>query len=207
MWNEILHRSWLRLELYYHFNDSQNVLNVLKQAYAESQRAYHTLQHINECLFHFEQVQDLLEDARAVELALWFHDAVYNPKASDNEACSATLFQDLLKDDLSTALLAKISQWIIATKQHFPSSDQDLNLLLDIDLAILGATSKRFIEYQQQIQCEYDWVDSEIYQHKRKQVLTHFFLQQPLYQTTFFQDHFELQAKQNLTLALAGNLK
>ena len=55
----------------------------------------HTLQHISECLSHFEQVQDLLEDARAVELALWFHDAVYNPKASDNEACSATLFQDL----------------------------------------------------------------------------------------------------------------
>ncbi len=74
-------------------------------------------------------------------------------------------------------------------------------------MAILGATSKRFIEYQQQIQCEYHWVDSEIYQHKHKQVLTHFFLQQPLYQTTFFQDHFEFQAKQNLTLALAGNLK
>ncbi len=44
----------------------------------------------------------------------------------------------------------------------------------------------------------YVWVEPELYAVKRKEVLQHFYQTQPLYQTEYFQQNFELQAKQNL---------
>ncbi len=70
--------------------------------------------------------------------------------------------------------------------------------MLDIDLAILGASSARFFEYEIQIQHEYSWVDFSTYRSKRAQILNEFYQQTPLYQTHFFQDKLEQQAKQNL---------
>jgi len=61
----------------------------LTQAYAESQRHYHNQQHIAECLAEFDAARHLAQQPVALELALWFHDAVYDPKAGDNEEQSA----------------------------------------------------------------------------------------------------------------------
>lgn len=62
--------------------------------------------------------------------------------------------------------------------------------MLDIDLAILAATPERFIQYEQQIQQEYSWVDPEVYSIKRKEVLMNFYQSEPLYQTAYFQKEF-----------------
>ena len=61
----------------------------LTARYAEPHRHYHTAQHINECLAHFDRARSLCEHAPEVELALWFHDAIYEPRAKDNEKKSA----------------------------------------------------------------------------------------------------------------------
>ena len=139
-----------------------------------------------------------LHDANAVVLALWFHDVIYDPQAKDNELQSAELFEQYLAQDLSIDIVQKIKRWIIATQKHERSDDHDLQFLLDIDLAILAASPERFDEYEQQIQQEYAWVDSDIYSIKRKEVLVHFYQTELLYQTEYFQKHFEQKAKQNL---------
>lgn len=177
---------------------SQSLLNRLTKAYTEQQRAYHTIQHIVECLDHFQKVQLDLNDPVAVETAIWFHDIVYDPKALDNELQSAELMKRFCQDILSSEQIEKVYDWIIATQKHFPSDDHDLNTLLDIDLAILGSSAKRFAEYEQQIQFEYAWVDFDIYQVKRKQVLQQFEQMNPIFQTRYFYEAFEKQAKQNL---------
>ena len=174
----------------------------LAQAYLEPQRHYHTVQHIVECLDLFHQVKAQLSDPFAVELAIWFHDVVYNPKASDNEAQSAVFMQQCCHDFVPVAVLEKIAAWIEATQQHQPSTDTDLNFLLDIDLAILASSPSRFAEYETQIQQEYHWVEAIVYKEKRAAVLRYFYAMQPLYQTAYFQEKYELQAKQNLSLSL-----
>ena len=176
---------WLRFssQLSIEQDVSQTLLNTLITAYKEPQRAYHTVQHIAECLAHFQNIQSSLNDSIAVETAIWFHDAVYDPKASDNELQSAELMKSVCNEFLSEQQIEKVYQWIIATQKHQPSDDHDLNSLLDIDLAILGSNAERFAEYQQQIQFEYAWVESDVYKVKRKQVLQQFEQMNPIYQT------------------------
>jgi len=182
-----LKHVWFELHQYYNFSEPQKIYDELIAAYSEKQRAYHTVQHLYECLSLMEAVQYELNDPYAVALALWFHDVIYDPQAPDNELKSAELFEQLMAQDLSFDTLKKIKRWILATQ-----------FLLDIDLAILAATPERFIQYEQQIQQEYSWVDPEVYAIKRKEVLMHFYQSEPLYQTVYFQKNFELNAKDNL---------
>ena len=138
----------------------------------------------------------------SVELAIWFHDVIYNPQAHDNEQQSADYMLRMLENVLGAEQIAKIYAWILATKAHASTADTDLAYLLDIDLAILASDPMRFAEYERQIQQEYAWVEPSLYVQKRQQVLRHFLETQPLYQTPFFQKRYEHQAKQNLTQTL-----
>ncbi|MHA3103076.1 metal-dependent hydrolase [Acinetobacter sp. ANC 3791] len=174
----------------------------LLQAYQEPQRAYHQVQHIVECLALFEKVQSQIEDGLALQLAIFFHDVVYQPRSASNEQDSALWLRQQLAGALPDAQLDKVATWILATQQHATAPESDLAYLLDIDLAILGSSAVRFAEYQQQIRQEYVWVDERIYQEKRDAVLRQFYLTQPLYQTRYFQQHYEQQAKTNLLQAL-----
>ena len=194
----LLEKSWFELHRHYHFFEPQKIFNKLIAAYSEKQRAYHTLQHLYECLTLLESIRSDLKDAYSVELSLWFHDAIYDPQAKDNEMKSAELFEKYMAQDLSVEIVEKIKRWIIATQKHESTNELDLQFLLDIDLAILAASPERFEEYEQQIQLEYAWVESEIYSIKRKEVLAHFYQAEPLYQTEYFQQNFEQRAKQNL---------
>lgn len=174
----------------------------LYDAYSGVQRHYHSIQHIVECLEHFHQIKTYLDDTLFVELAIWFHDVIYNPQAHDNEQQSADCMQQMLKNVLGAEQIAKIYAWILATKAHAQTVDTDLAYLLDIDLAILASDPVRFAEYERQIRQEYAWVEPSLYVKKRQQVLRHFLETQPLYQTPFFQKRYERLAKQNLAQAL-----
>ena len=59
--------------------------------YAEPHRAYHTAQHLEECLGWLDEAASTAQAPRIVELALWYHDAVYEPRRDDNEQASAEL--------------------------------------------------------------------------------------------------------------------
>ncbi|MFW1951294.1 metal-dependent hydrolase [Acinetobacter beijerinckii] len=200
----VLEKSWFELHQHYHFSEPQKIFNKLIVAYSEKQRAYHTVQHLYECLVLLESIRADLNDADAVALALWFHDVVYDPQAKDNELKSAELFEQYLVQDLPVDIVGKIKRWIVATQKHASTDELDLQFLLDIDLAILAASPDRFEEYEQQIQNEYAWVGSEVYSIKRKEVLAHFYQTEPLYQTEYFQKNFEQKAKGNLREILDG---
>lgn len=195
-----LEKSWFELQQHYHFSEPQKVFNKLIAAYSEKKRAYHTLQHLYECLALFDTIRADLNDAYAVALALWFHDAVYDPQAKDNELKSAELFEQYLAQDLPNDIVQKIKRWIVATQKHASTDELDLQFLLDIDLAILAASPERFAQYEQQIQQEYAWVDPDVYSIKRKEVLVHFYQTEPLYQTEYFQQNFEQRAIINLAV-------
>lgn len=80
---------WTGLMRQFGLMDNQTTFTALISAYTESHRHYHSDAHINACLQHFDAVQHLAEYPAEVELAFWFHDAIYKPLSSTNELDSA----------------------------------------------------------------------------------------------------------------------
>jgi predicted metal-dependent HD superfamily phosphohydrolase len=112
--------------------------------YGEAQRHYHTLKHIAVCLGWLATHASFAQRPAEIALALWFHDAVYDPRASDNEARSAELARERLGAlGVGTEVTERIAAQILATREHLAAGDADTQLLLDIDLSILGASPER----------------------------------------------------------------
>lgn len=173
--------------------------DTLLTAYAEPQRHYHTQQHLLECLQLMQQLRHLATNPVAVEMALWFHDAIYEVRGSDNEQKSADWALQALAELGATAQFSQqVATLILATQHQQAPSDADAQLLVDIDLAILAASPERFAQYNQQIRAEYQHVPRWLYQLKRRQVLGSFLKRTSIFSTPYFRQHFEHKARLNL---------
>ncbi|MBD2038159.1 N-methyl-D-aspartate receptor NMDAR2C subunit [Leptolyngbya sp. FACHB-321] len=168
-------------------------------AYCEPHRAYHTLAHLEDCFAKWEAVRSLAHQPNAIELALYFHDVIYDPRASDNEERSAALAVQWLQcGQVSQSLVEAVSQLILATKHDTTPKDEDAVLLVDIDLAILGSPIAEFDRYEDNIRYEYNWVPEALYRAKRADILEQFLDRSRLFQTDFFHHQYEQQARSNL---------
>lgn len=168
-------------------------------AYQQPQRHYHSLQHLSECLAHFDDARHLAVFPGEVALALWFHDAIYNVQSKNNERLSADwAVQILIASKAAQATQERVAQLIMATEHQTAPTSPDAQLLVDIDLAILGATPQRFAEYNRQVRAEYSWVPDSVYHTKRQTVLRSFLARPYIYNTDYFRARFETQARINL---------
>lgn len=182
------------------------LFDTLVAHYTKSHRHYHNLTHLCECFAHFDKIKHWLKSPKVVALALFYHDVIYEPNSHTNEIDSAHFAKTALMGKISQDDVDKICAYIIATQHHQNTlGHTDLDYLLDMDLAILGADKGRFDEYNAQIRQEYAWVDDTIYHTKRRQVLQRFYQQSPLFITAYFYDLLEAQAKQNLGQILDSN--
>lgn len=180
----------------------------LLQAYSEPQRHYHTLQHLTECLQLCRNSAHLAQHAGEIDMALWFHDAVYDVHAHDNEARSADWAVTALQAaGVSSEIQTRVHALIMVTEHTAAPLAGDAALLVDIDLAILGDTPARFAEYEQQIRQEYAWVPQDVFMEKRHAVLQGFLGRPQIYSTAFFQQQREAQARSNVQTALHQPLR
>ena len=183
----------------------RGLYNQLVAAYSERHRSYHTLQHLRECLAHFEAASALARRPAEVQAALWFHDAVHDPKARDNEDRSADwAARSILAADCDPAVAERVRQLVLATDGHAASDDPDTRFLLDVDLAILGAAPARFAEYERQVRAEYAHVPEPAFRTRRAQVLARFLARPRIFLTPAFHDALEERARVNLRQALAA---
>ncbi len=195
------HRCWSGLNA---TGDGSVLMQRLVAAHEEPQRKYHTVQHLGECLALLEQNLDLAVDAAEVGMALWFHDAIYNVRASDNEAKSAQwAASELTAAGVAPERIAHIEQHILATRHAALAEGTDQQLLVDIDLAILGAPRPRFEEYERQVRAEYGWVPEFLFRRTRRGILREFLARDPIYNTHRFRETREAQARDNLAWSLA----
>jgi predicted metal-dependent HD superfamily phosphohydrolase len=182
----------------------RRVFDELLMRYREAHRAYHTREHLEECLVLLDEVWEQCCHPEEVAIALWFHDAIYEPRRSDNEAASAKWLATV-GDAMGVAQqsIERMHALVMATR-HTASVDQpDAQILVDIDLSILGASPERFDAYEAQIRCEYRWVPRAIYRTKRANILKGFLERSMIYATPLFRGRFEDRARTNIARSLA----
>jgi predicted metal-dependent HD superfamily phosphohydrolase len=173
--------------------------------YGEAGRHYHGLGHIEALLGLMRDHGRALSDPEVVEAAIWFHDAVYDTRAKDNEAQSAALAALLLKDRLAPARLAAVVAMIEATASHrVPAiGSEDAALFLDMDLSILGEAPAVFDAYEQGVRLEYRWVPDDRWRQGRAAVLAGFLDRPRIFHTDIFGDRYEAPARDNIRRSLA----
>ncbi|TPM41728.1 hypothetical protein [Mesorhizobium sp. B2-3-4] len=180
----------------------------LSALYGAESRHYHGLAHIEAMLALAGEYREELGDPGAVEAAIWFHDAIYDSRAKDNEAQSAALAERLLADRVDAARLKRVSAMILATATHqLPlfedaAAMRDASLFLDMDLSILGAAPDAFDAYEHAVRREYDWVEEPMWRAGRGEVLKAFLGRAHIFHTEEFRRRFEPQAKLNLARSL-----
>jgi predicted metal-dependent HD superfamily phosphohydrolase len=187
--------SWRKLGVK---SDPTHYFADLKARYSESHRAYHNLAHVLDCLDEFKTARVIAEDASAVEMAIWYHDVVYDPKAKNNEEESAELAAKVCAEvGIAEPRTRKMKDLILATKKH-QATEGDAAIVVDVDLSILGRDPIRFRNYENQICEEYSWVSEEAFAAGRVSVLEGFLGRPAIYSTEFFRNKYEQQARENL---------
>lgn len=182
----------------------------LSALYRAEDRHYHGLSHIEALLALAGEYRPALSDPEAVEAAIWFHDAVYDSRAKDNEARSADLAREKLGGRMEGGRLERIAAMIEATATHrvpdFPdrAAAQDAALFLDMDLSILGAAPAAFDAYERAVRREYGWVDETAWRAGRAAVLKDFLARHHVFHTEAFRSRFERQARENMARSLAA---
>lgn len=183
----------------------------LARRYGEPHRHYHTLAHIKQGLQEIDAARHLLpanrrSDPAAIDVAWFYHDAIYDTKLKDNEEQSAGLaLYTCRKARLPPAFGRQVAAHVVATKHHWikgPPDDIVTCVLIDADLSILGQKPATFARYERQIREEYAWVPSDAYAIGRTHVLQSFLKRGSIYATSFFRDRYEAAARRNIVKTL-----
>jgi predicted metal-dependent HD superfamily phosphohydrolase len=175
----------------------------LAARYHTDDRPYHNLDHVSAVL---EAVALLAKyPAPALLLAVWFHDAVYDPRAGDNEENSAALAESVLASlGVPIAIRTETGRLIRLTKTHQPAElDRDGQILVDADLSILGAEETTYDRYARAIRQEYAWVPEDQYRAGRSRVLEGFLRRPRIFTTEVARARWEKAARANLQRELA----
>jgi predicted metal-dependent HD superfamily phosphohydrolase/putative intracellular protease/amidase len=167
--------------------------------YAGPGRFYHTLDHVQNVLKSVQSLGPSPRNLNAVKLAAWLHDVIYDSRASDNEERSAEYAQRLC-EELSIPEGHLVASLIQKTKTHHAGGDADAEVLLDADLAILGASETIYRTYSEKIRQEYAWVPEPEYRKGRQRVLQDFLSRPRIFHLLC---GLEAPARQNLAAEIA----
>jgi predicted metal-dependent HD superfamily phosphohydrolase len=173
--------------------------------YREPHRHYHTLQHLDECFDKLDEIRSFAEHPAEIELALWFHDAVYDVERQDNEEWSADWARmAAVAAGVPRDACERVHALVLATRHQAVPRGLDAEILVDVDLSILGAAPERFDEYERQVREEYSWVPGFLFRRKRKAILRDFLARPRIFSTAHFHDRYEQRARANLERSIAA---
>ena len=183
----------------------------LRARYAEPHRDYHGQAHIDTMLAGLRALGGAVVHTAAVELAVWYHDAIYDPAATDNEARSAVLLRADMDGLADPALLEQAELLVHATADHALPADVpaalglDAALFLDLDMAVLGADRMTFAAYERGIAAEYVPVYGLLpYRTGRARFLRGMLKRRRLFLTDRFHLTSDAAARRNMEEALSG---
>ncbi len=179
----------------------------LLDRWTEPHRRYHTTAHL---LAVLEALDQLLEPADeplrdVVLLAAWFHDAVYEGAAGEDERASAALAVERLHSIVSDSVSGEVERLVLLTVTHAPEpQDRAGQLLCDADLSVLGSGTSEYARYVAAVRDEYAHIPAKEFTEGRRVVLQRLLALDPLYRTAEGRKRWTWRARANLERELAS---
>jgi predicted metal-dependent HD superfamily phosphohydrolase len=175
--------------------------DTLAARYEEPHRHYHVLDHIGHCFSVFDAFRHLAHNPNALEVAIFYHDIVYDigVPARQNEERSALylvscmMAWNLYRHDFYDSMSAVLA----TTHDHTPSTN-DNKLIVDIDLAGLGAPWPIFLQNNMKVREEYKHIPEDKFREGNGKILQRFLERTPLYFFPEIEEVYGAQAKENL---------
>jgi predicted metal-dependent HD superfamily phosphohydrolase len=177
---------------------AEDVYRDLEGHYSHPNRHYHDLRHIGACLKHFDAINGQLTRPDAVEMALWFHDAVYQPDADDNERRSAELFLGLAEGGADSSFLEVVRDLVMMTAHPSKPTSVDEQFTVDIDLASFGLPWEVFIRLGELVRNEFPHLSDRDFESVQLQFFEELAGQPYFFFTDFFRSRYEAAAQSNL---------
>lgn len=183
---------------------ARSVADELIDRHAEPHRRYHSVEHLGEVLGAAEALLPWAgaADPLAVRLALWFHDAVYDPAADAgvNEAASASLARERLASlGLAAEVVDEVQRLVLVTAGHAVEGDDPSGaVVVDADLAILASPPDRYERYVADVRAEYGHVPDSRWRIGRTKVLDRFLAADRLFHVDLPDDGRQARATLNL---------
>ena len=203
-WLSLCKRLGVKGDVIYHVK----LYDQLTHYYSHPARVYHNLEHIRYCLGKFDEVIHLVPHPDLVELAIWFHDAIYELWADDDEFRSASLALFFitqlmgLERDLARRVAFIIENTAYFNKNNTHTPNEDAKYMIDIDLAGFGDTLEVFEQNGKNVAAEYGWVDTAEHLEKRIKILKIFRTRDPFYLTDYFRKKYQERARDNLDIEI-----
>lgn len=175
------------------------VFHQLLERYSEPHRRYHNTRHLDECLERLAAIRPEAAHPAEIELALWFHDAIYDPRAQDNEQRSADWARTACQETgLASEVVDRVCALVLATRHDVVPQGADALIIADIDLAVLGAAPALFDDYEHQIRQEYSWVPAQFFRRERRRILERFLARPRIFGSEYCFRTLESLARENL---------
>jgi predicted metal-dependent HD superfamily phosphohydrolase len=174
--------------------------------HSEPHRRYHGVTHLEALFELIRRHAPRVSPGCPSRLAIWWHDAIYDPQASDNEQRSADLARaDLARLHVPTVIIDHTAALILMTKNHWRGpADGEGDNFLDADIAILGAPPETYDAYATGVRQEYSWADDAAYRTGRSTFLESALARVRLFRTETFEHAYAKQARENMARELAS---
>lgn len=201
---EVLRKSFL--DIFFgrgiEISNSEVLFSELIYMYQGVGRHYHNLKHIERMLLFLEKRKDRIEDWVSIQLAVWFHDCIYDIHEGKNEERSADFARERLADiGLSSEIVEKVANLILLTKNHNTTpeySNFDTKIFLDSDLMSLGGSFEEYKEILERIRKEYCDIPEEVFKKGRREFLTRFLSRSRIFHTDEMFVEFEEDSRRNM---------
>jgi predicted metal-dependent HD superfamily phosphohydrolase len=178
--------------------EPQPVWTLLQQHYQEPHRFYHNLDHLSHCLGELDTAGTHIEEPDATEMAIWFHDIIYNYGAKDNEVRSADTFRELAGAHMPADFRDRVCDFIIATQHAGSAPDTGTAFVVDIDLSGFGLPWDGYLADSNALRLEAPDINDEQYYAGKLRFLDELLSWENLFQTDYFNDRLEATARANI---------
>jgi predicted metal-dependent HD superfamily phosphohydrolase len=189
-----------------HIASDQRLLDRLLARHREKHRRYHTVTHVAWVLRHVEELAtaEPVDHLDEIVAAAFYHDAVYEPAYPANERASARLARrDLSSLGWTADRTERVATMIEATEHGAQVPTGDAAVLVDADLAVLGADPAGYSTYVAGVRSEYRRVDDDEWRSGRTRVLRAFIDRPAIYATATGRARWEERARANISAELA----